>query len=225
MKKFVLIFLSFLMLSCTKREVKIPTLAEKGIQEIQNHSEVWLFFEVKNNDTIAVVNRKNTISSTHWIYNIDKRLSLKTIIPQIIKLQDKHANSMHSEKGMHDYFSYSDTISKKLSFLEFDGVIFKTNGVQSENSLKVNSNYQNYNSITLVFNQNSVWINAVEVEKSNFKKELLAAIKLFSKDKQSMLHLNFNENLLYQDYLFYRTTIHNFPNENILTSTKEFIFN
>ncbi len=95
MNKFVFILLSFLILSCAKKEVKIPTLAEKGIQELQNHSQVWLFFEVKNNDTIAVVNRKNTISTTHWIYNIDKRLPLKAIIPAITTLQDKHANSKH----------------------------------------------------------------------------------------------------------------------------------
>ena len=225
MRKLLLLFLPFLMLCCTKKEVKIPTLAEKGIQEILNHSEVWLFFEVKNNDTIAVVNRKNTISTTHWIYNIDKRLPLKAIIPSIIKLQDKHANSLHSERGMHDYFSYSDTITKKLSFLEFDGVIFKTNNVQSKNSLKNNSDYQNYHNINLVFNQNSVWINAVEAEKSNFKKELLAVIKLLSADKQTTLHLNFNQNLLYQDYLFYRTIIHNLSNENILTNKNEYIFN
>lgn len=225
MRKLLLIILPLFMISCAKKEVKIPVLPEKGIQEIQNHSEVWLFFEVKNNDTIAKVNRKNTISTTHWIYNIDKRLPLKTIIPHIIKLQDKHANSMHSEKGMHDYFSYSDTISKKLSFLEFDGVIFKTNGVKPEKLLKYNFDYQNYNNINLIFNQKSVWINAVKVEKLNFKNELLAMIKLFSANKQTMLHLNFNGNLLYQDYLFYRTAIHNFSNENILINNTEFIFN
>ncbi|OYW70195.1 MAG: hypothetical protein B7Z24_04235 [Pseudomonadales bacterium 32-42-5] len=112
MNKFALILLPFLILSCAKKEVKIPTLAEKGIQEIQNHSQVWLFFEVKDNDTIAVVNRNNTISTTHWIYNIDKRLPLKKMIPSIISLQDKHANSLHSEKGMHDYFSYYPSSSQ-----------------------------------------------------------------------------------------------------------------
>jgi len=106
MRKFTIILFTFLMIGCAKKELKIPTLAEKGIQELHNHSQVWLFFEVKNTDTMAVINKKNTISTTHWIYNIDKRLPLKAIIPSIIKLQDKHANSMHSEKGMFDYFSY-----------------------------------------------------------------------------------------------------------------------
>lgn len=214
------------MIGCAKKELKIPTLAEKGIQEIQNHSQVWLFFEVKNNDTVAVVNRKNTISTTHWIYNIDKRLPLKAIIPSIIKLQDKHANSMHSEKGMFDYFSYSDTISKKISLLKFDGVTFETIDVLSKNFLEENAaNHPNYHNIQLVFNQNKVLINAVETAQSNFKNDLLAFLKLPDEGKQPMLHLNFNRNLLYQDYLFYRTIINNLSDENILVNKNEIIFN
>lgn len=226
MRKFTIILLSFLMIGCAKKELKIPTLAEKGIQEIQNHSQVWLFFEVKNNDTVAVVNRKNTISTTHWIYNIDKRLPLKAIIPSIIKLQDKHANSMHSEKGMFDYFSYSDTISKKISLLKFDGVTFETIDVLSKNFLEENAaNHPNYHNIQLVFNQNKVLINAVETAQSNFKNDLLAFLKLPDEGKQPMLHLNFNRNLLYQDYLFYRTIINNLSDENILVNKNEIIFN
>lgn len=224
MKKLLLIFLSFLMLGCAKKEVKIPTLAEKGIQEIQNHSQVWLFFEVKNNDTIAVVNRKNTISTTHWIYNIDKRLPLKAIIPAIIMLQDKHANSMHSEKGMLDYFSYSDTISKRLSFLEFDGVTFKIDGFLSNKFIENNDDYINYHNIHLIFNRNSALINGVKTDRSNFKNELAALLKLYAEDKQMMLHLNFNRNLMYQDYLFYRTIIQNLSQENILINQTEFIY-
>ncbi|MHB1146233.1 MAG: hypothetical protein ACYC01_01410 [Lutibacter sp.] len=225
MRKLALLLLPFLMLSCAKKEMKIPVLAEKGIQEIQNHSQVWLFFEVENNDTIAVVNRKNTISTTHWIYNIDKRLPLKKIIPAIIDLQDKHANSMHSEKGMLDYFSYSDTISKKLSFLAFDGVIFITDSILSKKFTETNKrNYLNYNNINLVFNQNSIWINEVKADKSNFKTALSVILAISSEDKQSMLHLNFNQNLLYQDYLFYRTLIHAIGAKNILINHNEFIF-
>jgi hypothetical protein len=224
MNKLVLILLPFLMLSCAKKEVKIPTLAEKGVQEIQNHSQVWLFFEVKNNDTTAVVNRKNTISTTHWIYNIDKRLPLKAIMPSIIMLQDKHANSMHSEKGMRDYFSYSDTISKRLSFLEFDGVTFKIDGILSTKFIENNTDYLDYNNIHLIFNQNSALINGVKTDQSNFMAAPLTLLELSPERELPMLHLNFNRNLLYQDYLFYRTMIQNLVNKSVLINQIEFIF-
>lgn len=226
MKKLLLLLILILIISCAKKEVKLPVLAEKGIQELHNHSQVWFFFEIENKDTVAIVNRKNTISTTHWIYNIDKRLPLKAIIPSIIKLQDKHANSMHSEKGMHDYFSYSDTISKKLSFLEFDGVIFKTDNLLSKNFIEENSShYINYNNINLVFYQNNIWINDVKIDKSNFKQALLSILANSSEAKQPMLHLNFNQDLLYQDYLFYRTMIYAIGAKIILVNQNEFIFN
>jgi hypothetical protein len=85
--------------------------------------------------------------------------------------------------------------------------------------------YQNYQNIHLVFQKNSIRMNTVETNKSNFKNELTALLKLPSEDKQTMLHLNFNRNLLYQDYLFYKTIIHNLSNENILINKNEFIYN
>lgn len=225
MKKLLLLLILILIFSCTKKEVKLPVLAEKGIQELHNHSQVWLFFEIENKDTIAIVNRKNTISTTHWIYNIDKRLPLKAIIPSIIKLQDKHANSMHSEKGMHDYFSYSDTISKKLSFLEFDGVIFKTDSFLSKPYIKDHiANYSNYNNISLLFTNTKNWIDDSPVEKRELKQALNKFIEFSDEGKQIMLHLNFTKNISYQNYMYFKTTLNNLCNEVIKINKLEFIF-
>ncbi|AMC10735.1 hypothetical protein Lupro_05535 [Lutibacter profundi] len=226
MKKIILLLVTLALLGCAKKEVQLPTLAEKGLHELFNHSEVWIFFEVKNHDTIADVNRKNTISTTHWIFNIDKRLPLKAIIPSIRKLQYKHANSIHSEEGMHNYFSYADTLSKKLSFLKFDGIIFKTDSLLSKYFIKENpTKYVNYNNINLTFNPNNTWINDAKMERDELKTTLLEFIDFSSEGKKTMLHLNFNENLLYQDYLFYKTMIHNFKNKYIEINKIEFIFN
>jgi hypothetical protein len=225
MKRLVLLIVYFLIVGCAKRDVKLPTLAEKGVQEIHNHSQVWLFFELENNDTTVIVNRKNTISTTHWIFNIDKRLPLRTILPSIIELQDKHANSIHSKEGMHNYYSYADTISKKLSFLEFDNVIYQTDSILSKYYLKTNSEkYLNYFNINLTFNAENVWVNDVKIERSAFKSTLLEFIDFSSEGKQTMLHLNFNQNNFYKDYLHYKTLIFSLNNEFIITNPIEFIF-
>ena len=171
------------------------------------------------------VNRKNTISTTHWIFNIDKRLRLRTIIPSIVKLQDKHANSIHSKEGMHNYFSYADTLSSKLSFFEFDNVIYLTDSLLSKSFIKTNSeNYINYNNINLTINPHNVWINDAKIEKSEFKSTLVEFIDFSSEGQQTQLHLNFNQNNLYQDYLYYKTMILNISNESILVNPLEFIF-
>jgi len=224
MKKLLLI-LPFIIFSCTKQTVNIPTLNIKGLQEIHNHSQVWFFFDIKNNDTIANLNRKNTISTTHWIFNIDNRLPLKAIIPSIIKLQYKHANGMHSKKGMHNYFSYADTISDKLSFFEFDKTVFKTDSTLSKYYIKTNSEiYKNYNNINLTMNPKNTWINDAKMEKGEFKSTLLEFIDFSSEGKQTMLHLNFNQNLLYKDYLAYRTMLKTILAPHILINNFEFIF-
>ncbi len=226
MKKLLTLIISILFLSCAKQELKIPTLSEKGIQEIQNHSQVWFFLEVKNNDTIAQINKRNTISTTHWIFNIDKNLPLKAITSSISKLQYKHANSFHSEEGMYNYFSYIDTISGKLSLLKFNSISYKADSVLSKSYIKTNSTiYKKYNNINLTFNPKSTWINDAKMENDEFKTTLLEFIEFSSEGKQTMLHLNFNEQLLYQDYLFYKTMLHNFNNEAISTNQIEFIFN
>ncbi|MFD1293481.1 hypothetical protein ACFQ5N_06500 [Lutibacter holmesii] len=225
MKKLLTLLTILFLASCSKQEIKIPTLNIVGLQELHNHSQVWLFFEINNNDTIAKVNRKNTISTTHWIYNIDKRLPLKAIIPSITQLKYKHANGVHSKEGMHNYFSYSDTISKKLSFFEFDAIDYKTDSILSKYFLKSNGdNYKQYNNINITFNPNNTWINDAKMEDDEFKTTLIDFIDFSSEGKQTMLHLNFNQNLAYQDYLKYRTLMESLKAPHLLINNFEFIF-
>jgi len=227
MKKIVIFIAVISLFSCQKKEIKIPTIPNKGIEEvIYNHSEVWMFFKVKGKDTIADINRKNTIASTHWIYNIDKRLPLKTFISDLKKLQFKHSNSIHSKKGMHDYFSYSDTITKKLAFIKFDSISFITDSLLSKYEIKKKPNkYINYNNISLTFNQNSIFLNDTKIAKTKFKKTLLDFIDFSSENKISLLHLNFNEQLLYQDFLNYLTLINNLKTPEINVDNEMFVFN
>jgi len=225
MKKLLTLLIAISFLSCSKQELKIPTLNISGIQELQNHSQIWLFFKIENNDTIAKVNRKNSISTTHWIYNIDKRLPLKTFIPTLTKLKYKHANGVHSKEGMHNYFSYSDTISKKLSFFEFDDIHFKTDSTLSKTYIKSNSDtYKNYNNIGITINPNSIWINDAKMEEGEFTTTLVDFIEFSSEGKQTMLHLNFNQNLSYQKYLHHLTLLNSLKAPHLLINDLQFIF-
>jgi len=227
MKKTIILLILVSFFSCQKREIKIPTLPNKGIEEvIYNHSEVWMFFTLKDKDTLADINKKNTIASTHWIYNIDRRLPLKTIISSIIKLKYKHKNSVHSKKGMHDYFSYSDTISKKLSFIKFDSISFKTDSLLSKYVIKKSpKKYINFNNINLTFSQNFILLNDTKINKTEFKKTLLDFIDFSSENKITLLHLNFSEHLLYQDFLNYFTLINNIKTPKIKVDNEVFVFN
>ena len=87
MKKIVIIITFLSLISCSEKEVTLLQAEVSVLKDIVDHSPIYMFFEVENEkDTIIDVNRKNSISSTNWVYNIDKRLPLKLIIPEVVKL-------------------------------------------------------------------------------------------------------------------------------------------
>ena len=126
---------------------------------------------------------------------------------------------------MHNYFSYADTVSQKLSFIEFDKTIFKTDSTLSKSYIKTNSTiYKNFNNINITINPNNTWINDAKMGKGEFKSTLIDFIDFSSEGKQTMLHLNFNQNLLYHDYLQYLTMLNSLIAPHILINELEFIF-
>lgn len=126
MKKLLFIIVVWLFISCKKEDIQLPKSNKTILKDIQDHSPVYMFFRTKDNDTIIEVNLQNTIGTTNWIYNIDKRLPLKLVIPEVIKLQEKKKNSEHKKEGSLDVFSYADSIGKNLAFVPFTEIDFKT---------------------------------------------------------------------------------------------------
>lgn len=126
MKYFSLI-LVFLVISCgNKEDILLPKSDTTVVKNLEDLSPVYIFFRTKGKDTLAEVNRKNTISTTNWIFHIDKRLPLRIVIPEIMKLQDKRRkDSAHKNEDAKDYYSYADSIGKNLAFLPFTNVYYK----------------------------------------------------------------------------------------------------
>lgn len=126
MKYFTLI-IAFLLFSCEeKKDVLLPKSNVTIVKDVQDHSPIYIFFKTVGKDTIADVNRKNSIISTNWILNIDKRLPLKLVIPEVMKLQKKKRDdSAHKNENAENYYSYADSIGKNMAFLPFTKVYYK----------------------------------------------------------------------------------------------------
>lgn len=126
MKYFTFIFL-FLLFSCgEKQSVQLPKSNITIVDKVDDLTPVYIFFKVKDNDTIADVNRSNTIISTNWVFNIDKRLPLKLVIPQVMKLQEKkRKDSDYKNELAQNYYTYMDSVKKNLAFLPFTEVYYK----------------------------------------------------------------------------------------------------
>lgn len=120
------VLLLLVLFSCGKKEsVSLPQSNITSVKDVQDYSPIYLFFKTNGKDTLVEVNRKNAISSTNWIFHIDKRLPLRLVIPEIIKLQAKKEGSAHKSETSENYFSYSDSVHKNLAFIPFSKTKYK----------------------------------------------------------------------------------------------------
>jgi hypothetical protein len=217
--QFLLIIVLFITASCENKSVKLPTLGITGIQEtIYDNSKVWIFFKVENNDTIAELNKNNSVANTHWIFNIDKRLSLKHVIPKIQQLQLKKAKpSMHDNgKLMHSYYTYVDTVANKLSLVLFDSVKYI-----NDNQLKLAqiSKDSLFDHLIINYNKKGVYVDGHKVEMSNLKSQLEKSL-----NKTNLkIHLSFDKDLSFQNYIHLKALLFNTENDSIIIAKQEFI--
>jgi biopolymer transport protein ExbD len=183
MKKIIVALFLISLFSCGKKEIQLPQLNETIVVDVKDHSPIYMFFETNGKDTLIDVNRCNSISSTNWLFNIDKRLPLKLVIPEIQKLQVKKEKSSHKKEGSENYFTYMDSKKKTLAFLSFTNVTY---------TLK------NYNNGISVFftKRNKIFVNNILVD----KKDLESYLNNLNNTYQEIA-FGFDKNLSFQDYI------------------------
>jgi len=184
--KYLSLILILVFISCeNKKDILLPKSNSSIVKDIQDHSPIYIFFETKGKDTIAEVNRKNSIISTNWILNIDKRLPLRLVIPEVMKLQQKkREEKAHKNEAAQNYYSYADTIGKNMAFIPFTDVYYKMEKPKSGTVVFFNKN-------------NEIWVNNVAVK----KEELANYLNTFGIDKQSKTTLCFDKNMKYGSYI------------------------
>jgi hypothetical protein len=125
--KYLFGFVLLVCVSCgNKEDVFLPKSDTTIVKEVVDLSPIYIFFRVKEKDTLAEVNRKNSIITTNWILNIDRRLPLRLVIPEVMKLQQKKREEKeHRNELAQNYYSYADSIGKNLAFIAFTKVYYK----------------------------------------------------------------------------------------------------
>ncbi len=198
--KLVILFIFFIILlnSCNKKNVQLPLIEIDGIKEIQNHSSIWIFYKVGKDGASAVLNRNNKLLNTHWIYNIDRRLTMDKIVPILEEMQaNRNKESMHKKEGMLNYFSYANVASENISLVKFDTIIFINQGKYIEAHSISNKKNQ---IIQLEITNDTHLIDQKRTEPSELPYRLK---NIISKDTMSStkIILHYPENLTYQNYL------------------------
>jgi hypothetical protein len=187
MKYFTLLVL-FTLYSCGNKEaVLLPKANTTIVKNVDDLSPIYIFFSIKNNDTLAEVNRKNSIISTNWILNIDKRLPLRIVIPEIIKLQQKkREEKAHKNEKAENYYSYADTIGKNLAFLPFTNVYYRI-------SKPLHGGFKFY----FKKESNLVLVNNIKIKRS----EISNYLESFNFAINPKIVLIFDKNMSFEEYL------------------------
>ncbi|WP_433829719.1 hypothetical protein [Flavobacterium anhuiense] len=210
MKYFTLLF-CLLIFSCGKKQdVLLPKSNVSIVKDVQDHSPVYIFFKKEGKDTIADLNRKSAIISTNWIVNIDKRLPLKLVIPQVMKMQEKkRSEKMHQNEESENYYSYADSVGKNLAFLPFTKVIYKMEK-------------PTVGSFVVYFKKGKkqVFMGNQEIKVSEILKQFYS-IKF---EKVPDLVFLFDKDMTYEEYIQYKILLQKDVTFNLDTLPIEFIF-
>ena len=183
MKKILVLLLAFTLFSCNEKEVLLPEVDTTIVEKVENLSPIYIFFEVKGKDTIAELNRKNAISSTNFIFNIDKRLPLKLVLPEVIKAVAKKEASAHKDSTSQNYYSYSNIKKKQLAFVPFTKMNYKLEKPKS--------------GINIYFSKAIIIIDSVEFEKEKFENYL----ENLSVEDLYKCNFCFDKNDSYENYI------------------------
>lgn len=187
MKYSIIIVFLFLFSCGNKEDILLPKAYHTIVGDVQDHSPIYIFFRTKDNDTIAELNRKNSIISTNWILNIDKRLPLKLVIPEVIKLQTKKREEVaHKNELAENYYAYADSIGKNMAFIPFTNVYYKM-----EKPLK--------EGLIFYFKKGS---DSVLVNSTNIKiTEILNYMNRLKFEVSPTIVLDFDKNMSFQEYV------------------------
>ena len=201
--------------------IQLPEINNSEITEINDVSAAYLFYDETKKDSVEL-NRKNLISTTNWLINVDKRLTLKQVIPHIKFLQDKKKNAGHKNENAKNYFTCNDTSRSNLGFIEFTDVVYHND----DNEHIINSDTDLTNLIVSDLNHINIVTMDNRLIKTN-KTSLIKIIKdsLISDSKQYVIYLGFTNNLTFQDYISIKSALSKIKKDNIKISNHEGITN
>lgn len=208
--KYCSLIILFILFSCgNKEDILLPKSNVTVVGDVVDHSPIYIFFRTKGKDTLAEVNKKNEIISTNWIFNIDKRLPLRLVIPEVMKLQEKKRNEVaHKNEAAQNYYSYADSIGKNLAFLPFTKVYYKMEQPKSGGFL-----------IYFKKGNEMVLVNKTLVKKD----KVLDYVYSIDHVIQPRIFLIFDKNMSYEEYIQTKILVRKFDSYNDEVP-KEFIF-
>ncbi|QDO92642.1 hypothetical protein FNB79_01130 [Formosa sediminum] len=214
MKLFLIAIVFTVLVSCsTDKELQLAEIQHSEIKEILDVSPAYIFYNTKAEDSVEL-NKQNLISTTNWLVNVDKRLTLKQIIPVLIHLQEKKRNASHKKEGVKNYFTAFNPEVKSLRFIEFTNVNYLV-----DQSVEAYVKTSDVHPQVLTFN-----LKGVHYQNKYYTVEDLVEILKSKSDQRHVFVLNFEKELSFQTYMHIKDLLLTITNASVLINTNEFIF-
>jgi biopolymer transport protein ExbD len=227
MKPFFYCFLLILLCACGKdKTVKLPEINHSKVSKINDVSPAYLFYDITQPDSVDL-NRNNLISTTNWLINVDKRLTLGQAIPKIMFLQDKKRSAtMHKNENAKNYYTCNDLSKHTLGFIDFTDVIYHLEAYKMQNfnlnpTQLVTINVQSIDSIIVSFTMDGATLSHT----SNYNKLLTHLKTNVTKDSNATIVLEFSKKLSFQDYISLKHLLSKMDLKNVTIARDEFVFN
>lgn len=202
-------------MSCSsEKTIELPEIKQATITEVIDVSAAYLFYDETKPDSIEL-NRKNLISTTNWLVNVDKRLTLNQAVPKIKFIQEKKRNSSHKNEAAKNYFTCHDLSQNNLGFIEFTDVHYY---LDEKPNAEIEIIIETLDKITIKKN------NDVDIFfKTNFKtlEKDLASINPL---ETISVTLSFKRSMTFQQYITIKSKLEELDNSKILVDTNEFIY-
>lgn len=220
--RFILVFIFVFVMACgSDKTIELPAIEHSTITELTDISPAYLFYNITQPDSVEL-NRKNLISTTNWVVNVDKRLRLGQVIPQIQFLQNKKNNSSHKNENAKNYYTCNNTSIKNLGFIEFTNVYYQLDKkLHDDDSLSLKNwyviNISDLDAIQIKSESDSLMLD-ITIDK------LVNELSAHSIKKPTELILNLSEDLTFQDYITLKDELTRLNPEDVLIHTNEFIY-
>jgi len=233
--RYIYLLIILMCFSCNnERILQLPEIENAEITEILDVSPAYIFYDETQADS-TLLNRKNLISTTNWLVNVDKRLTLKQAIPHIKFLQDKKRNAeLHKNEDAKNYFTCNDTSIGNLGFLEFTDVNYEL--------IKIHKDSINYHASKpisfddVIISENPIpptYLVINNETKNDFKNRILLILQQHKeiinleediKITGFSLNIYYDDNLSFQDYISMKSELGKLNLEKFKIIFNEFIY-
>lgn len=224
-RSFILFIIIVVFQSCQNdRIVQLPSIQNANITNVIDVSPAYIFYDESLPDSMEL-NRKNLIGTTNWLVNIDKRLTLRQVIPKVIFLQNKKRTAqMHKNENARNYYTCNDTIIKNLGFIDFTDIYYET-GSKELKDTEVSKSWSllcyKDSSFQLLYPQNGFKLN---IEPSTIGNSIKIITHILQRENSEELKLYFQDSMTFQHYISLKNTLQQLEKTTQNISNTEYLF-